>query len=619
MLPSVGRPILGPEAPWKKRFRVPRITVSVARGAPDRVLLSSNRSGKFELYAHDLTSGTARQLTNRPSGTFFGSISDDGRHVFYLNDSQGNETGHFVRIPFGPPETPPQDLTPGLPDYSTFECFADGRSTQFGFTLPGSEGFDSYLVSMAAQGPGRDPRRIHRSPKLAGGPMLSADGTRAVVATCEKQGGLDFGVISFDCATGQRMRELSLASSSVEPVAFSPLEGDSRLLATSTESGPRRPIIWDASAGDRVDLEVGSMEGDIEPLAWSPDARRVLLSQLSRATQRLYLYDLQESSVLRFDHPAGSFDSACFRGSEILLRWQKSTTAPQLIAIEPTRGSTRILIQEEESPKGRAWSSVMFRSSDGEEVQGWVALPEGTGPFPTILETHGGPTAVQRDTFSPSSQMWLDHGFAYATINYRGSTTFGKEFEKKIYGDLGHWEVEDMMAARDWLVQTGVARSDAIFLTGWSYGGYLTLQAMGLKPGVWAGGMGGVVVADWITQFEDESETLRGYDLALFGGPPSEKRASYEKASPIFYLENVTAPILIIQGRNDTRDPPRQVELYETKARALGKEVRVEWFDTGHTGPFVDVGLSVAQHETMLRFAYEVMSRPLGATTHPGN
>ena len=609
MPPSVREPSLGAAAPWKKRFFVPRIVVKVARRAPDRALVTSNKSGKFELYSHDLTRGTDQQLTNRPFGTSFGYLSDDGQHVYYLDDEKGNETGHFVRIPFGHPEASPEDLTPTLPKYSTSDCFVDGHSSRFGFTLPGPEGFDSYLVSISDGGPIGSPRRLHRSPKLSGGPLLSADGTRAIVASCERQGGLDFGMISFDVSTGERIAELSLPSSSVEPIAFSPVDGDPRVLATNTESGPRRPLIWDSTSGRRVDLDVGSLGGDIEPLEWSSDAGRVVLSQLSRASQRLYLYDLNRSTVIQLEHPAGTFDSACFRGREILFRWQNSTSPPQLIALDLARGATRAVIPSEEVPKGRAWTSVTFPSSDGQEIQGWVAVPEGKAPFPTILETHGGPTFVQQEVFSPSSQMWLDHGFAYASINYRGSTTFGKEFEKKIYGDLGHWEVEDMVAARDWLVRNGIARADAIFLTGWSYGGFLTLQAMGVRPDLWSGGMGGVVVADWATQFEDESENLRGYDLALFGGTPSEKREAYARASPISYLEKVSGPILIIQGRNDSRDPPRQVELYEAKARALGRDVRVQWFDSGHSGDRVDVGLSVAHHEMMLRFVYEVLNR----------
>jgi dipeptidyl aminopeptidase/acylaminoacyl peptidase len=223
------------------------------------------------------------------------------------------------------------------------------------------------------------------------------------------------------------------------------------------------------------------------------------------------------------------------------------------------------------------------------------------------METHGGPTGAQFNIFSPRSQVWLDHGFAFVSVNYRGSTTFGKEFEKKINGDLGHWEVEDMVAARRWLVEKRIARPDKIYLTGWSYGGYLTLHAMCLYPDLWAGGMGGVVVSDWVSQYEDEPEAMRGYDVALMGGTLDEQRERYEKASPLTYVEKLIAPQLIIQGKNDTRDPPRQVELYEAKAKVMGKDVKVVWFGTGHAGSGINVELAISHHETMLKWMQDVM------------
>jgi len=99
--------------------------------------------------------------------------------------------------------------------------------------------------------------------------------------------------------------------------------------------------------------------------------------------------------------------------------------------------------------------------------------------------------------------MWLDHGCAFLTINYRGSTSFGKAFEQAIYGDLGRLEVDDMAAARDFLVREGIALPDSILVTGWSYGGYLTLMALGARPELWAGGMAGIAVADWAVQYAE--------------------------------------------------------------------------------------------------------------------
>jgi hypothetical protein len=128
---------------------------------------------------------------------------------------------------------------------------------------------------------------------------------------------------------------------------------------------------------------------------------------------------------------------------------------------------------------------------------------------PRRSRMHGGPEDVMMDRFSPGAQAWLDHSFAFLTLNYRSSVTFGRAFREQIWGNLGHWEVEDMVAARAWLIDRGIARPNQVFLTGWSYGGYLTLQAMGTQPELWAGGMAGIAVADWAIAHEDTNENLR--------------------------------------------------------------------------------------------------------------
>jgi len=163
------------------------------------------------------------------------------------------------------------------------------------------------------------------------------------------------------------------------------------------------------------------------------------------------------------------------------------------------------------------------------------------------------------------------------------------------------------VAARHWLVGQAIAKADSILLTGWSYGGYLTLLGLGKAPELWAGGMAGIAIADWVMSYEDSAETLRGYQVALFGGTPAEKPEQYRLSSPISYIENVKAPVLIIQGRNDTRTPPKPIELYETKMKSLGKDIEVYWFDTGHAGASTSVEAGIRHQELMLRFAARVL------------
>lgn len=238
-------------------------------------------------------------------------------------------------------------------------------------------------------------------------------------------------------------------------------------------------------------------------------------------------------------------------------------------------------------------------------IQGWLGLPEGVGPFPTVLNTHGGPESYRTDMYLPNSQVWMDHGFAYLTINYHGSTTFGRDFQEAIWGHPGDWEIDDMAAAWKWLVEHSIAHPRQVFLEGWSYGGYLTLLGLGKRPELWAGGMAGIAVADWKMMYEDSAESLRGYQRALFGGTPDEKPEQYAASSPITYAGAVQAPVLILQGRNDSRTPARPVEAYEQKLKALGKPVEVYWFDGGHMGAGVE--LDIQQQELELRFAERVL------------
>jgi dipeptidyl aminopeptidase/acylaminoacyl peptidase len=95
---------------------------------------------------------------------------------------------------------------------------------------------------------------------------------------------------------------------------------------------------------------------------------------------------------------------------------------------------------------------------------------------------------------------------------------------------------------------------------------------------------------------------------ALFGGTPQEKPQQYAASSPITHAERVQAPILVIQGYNDSRCPAGQMARYEARMKSLGKPIEVLWFDAGHAGSFAQVELSIAHQEAMLRFAGRIVA-----------
>ena len=582
------------QALWKARFYAPMVLLTqIARANPVRGLAVTNQQLQvFQLYTWDVPTGRLRQLTERPEGMRQGWLSPDGAYVYYFADEKGNELGHIFRVPFSGGEA--EDVTPHLLPYTLRGCEMSQAGNLLAFNPINQEGFQLYCVEIGQAGDLGTPRMIYQSQQETWQSVLSYHGEVVAAQSTARAGGMRrYSVLAFDTASGKQIGELwDGAEHSVEPVAFAPLAGDFRLLATTTRSGFKRPLIWNPLTGERTDLALSEVEGELVPLDWSPDGEQILLSHLHQATQQLYLYDLTGDSLKRLNHPAGSF--AIFGGTfgkaayfgpqgDIFAHWQDAAHPLQLIALDGETGSKkRTVLAAGEVPAGQPWQSVTFKSSDGQEVQGWLGVPPGEGPFPTILEMHGGPHVVMTESFDPLSQAWLDHGFAYLTINYRGSTTFGRQFQEKIWGNVGHWELEDMIAARNWLIKEKIARPDAILLHGASYGGFLTLLGLGKAPDLWAGGLALVAIADWTMNYQDASDALKGAFRAWFGGSPEEKPAQYVASSPITYAEQVRKPLLVIQGFNDTRTTARQMEQYEAKMKALGKEIEVEWFDAGH-------------------------------------
>ncbi|MCY3778781.1 MAG: prolyl oligopeptidase family serine peptidase [Chloroflexi bacterium] len=598
-------PNLNADAPWKQRFRAPSIAWSVrAARNPGRGLLASNKDGVYQLYAWDTASNQMNQLTDEAAGVFQGSISADGEHVYYLRDRRGDELGHYVRLPFSGGE--PEDITPDLPDYASHSFSESDSGNARGFAAVYDKGFHFIIHD-----------RRHAMPvftqtkqALSFGPYLSQDAEIAIIASTEKTGSAEYALEAYDVSSGALIAELwDGPGSGTEFAGFSPLPGDMRFAGSSNAGGHHRPLIWNPQSGERQDILSDQFSGDVKAWGWSPDGGRLLLHQVDRAMHSLYVYDVAEDRIRKLETPPGVYSpgSGFLANGGLQVHLSDSTAPTRLLELDAETGAVlrNVLDLGLHVPPGIPWRSVSYETSCGAEIQAWLATPPGAGPFPTIVHTHGGPTAVQTNTWKPDAQAWLDHGYAFFSLNYRGSTTFGYDFQHAIDGNLGDLEVEDIAAGVEWLLDQGIAQPGAILKTGGSYGGYLTLQSLGKKPELFAGGMAVVAIADWTLMYEDQAGTLRGYQRSMFGGTPEEKPEAHRKSSPITYAENIRAPILVLQGENDTRCPARQMKVYEKRLKELGKSIETIWFDAGHGSLAIDE--QIKHQELMLRFAYRLL------------
>jgi dipeptidyl aminopeptidase/acylaminoacyl peptidase len=242
-----------------------------------------------------------------------------------------------------------------------------------------------------------------------------------------------------------------------------------------------------------------------------------------------------------------------------------------------------LALEGEAAPPGRPFESWSFTNPNGDRVHGFYVTPPGDGPFPVIMDVHGGPTWAYADDFRPSAQAWVDHGFAVGMVNYRGSTGYGSEFRDALLGNPGFPETEDVLTGLDDLIARGIADPARAVVGGNSWGGYITLMSLGLHPDRYALGLAGVPVADYPAAYEDEAELLRAYDRTLFGGGGLEDMPElYAERSPMTYIENVRAPVLILAGDNDSRCPIRQIINYCERLTELGREFELYRFEAGH-------------------------------------
>jgi dipeptidyl aminopeptidase/acylaminoacyl peptidase len=326
---------------------------------------------------------------------------------------------------------------------------------------------------------------------------------------------------------------------------------------------------------------------------WWPDGSALLVVHDHEGRNRLFRLPLGDgidpgtASLERIDHPIGTIAGARVRpDGDVWYQVSSGAHAPSTRCV--STGEAVSLPDGPRAPDGQPYRSWWFTNPHGDRVHGFVVTPSGEGPFPTVMYVHGGPTWAYTDMFMPSTQAWVDHGYAVGMVNYRGSTGYGMKFRDALIGDPGFPECEDVLAGLDDLVASGVADPDRAIVSGGSWGGYITLLSIGLYPDRYAAASAVVPVADYVAAYEDEGAELQAFDRSLFLGTPQENPQLYTERSPITYVDAVRTPVMILAGDHDSRCPIRQILNYIERLQARGHPHDVYRFEAGHGSMVVE-------------------------------
>lgn len=282
-----------------------------------------------------------------------------------------------------------------------------------------------------------------------------------------------------------------------------------------------------------------------------------------------------------------------------------------VVRVTPSNGSARTYLYDRAERRATLWfdanpewqsldlqplHATAFNSRDGLRLSAYYMLPAGSdpdgdglpsAPAPTILWVHGGPWDRESYGFHSLFQLYANRGYAVLSVNFRGSTGFGKRFINAANQEWGGRMQDDLLDAKSWAVRAGISLPDRVAIVGGSYGGYAALAGMALTPGEFACGISVAGPSNLLTLMSTIPEywvsTRVLYETRVGDPDTVAGRALLESRSPLNAASRIRGALLIGQGANDPRVTTAEAEQMVRAMQANGAPVTYVLFpDEGH-------------------------------------
>jgi len=568
-----------------------------------RLLVSSDATGVFNVYALEIATGERTPLTASESNACFARSwfpSDD--RVLYASDDGGNERTHlFVRELDGTVV----DLTPGPDVKARFAGWDDEDRSFFALTNErDSAVFDLYRVWIG----GADGLELDAGTR--------SDGDYHRVRIWTNPGGYEIGRVSRDGRWVALTKNETNADSDVylvdasEPLApprhVTPHEGD--VAHAPLDFDPRGgALYYRSNAGSefdrawRYDLATGEREvafeadWDVTGYRFSRDGEHLITSVNADARTDVRVFRTDDGSEVRLPElPAGDISQVNVErgGSRMAFYVDGDTSPANLFLLDLGLGRLAQLtdtlnpaIDPRDLVEGR---DVRYPSFDGLEIPAILYRPHpasAENPVPALVWVHGGPGGQSRHGYSAMIQHLVNHGYAILAVNNRGSSGYGKTFfhrDDRRHGDV---DLQDCVWGRRHLEGLDWVAGDRIGIIGGSYGGYMVCAALAFEPDAFDVGIDIFGVTNWLRTLESIPAWWAAYRDALYAemGDPATDRERLRAHSPLFHAENIRRPLLVVQGANDPRVLQVESDELVEAVRANGVPVEYVLFDDeGH-------------------------------------
>jgi dipeptidyl aminopeptidase/acylaminoacyl peptidase len=555
------------------------------------VIVSTNTSGRYNLWRYPLDGGAPAILSpsdDRQTGQI---ALPDGRSVVFESDKAGNERYDLYAVPLAGGAATNLTDTPDISEHEA-QVSPDGRTLAFD-RKPASEPANNIAVMDLVD---RQVRVLtHEADPTYGWRLVAwTNDGKALIADRANLIGTRGSAWRIDVASG---RAVELTPETGEVLTFATdISPDGRYLAiASNRSGEQTQAgLFEISTGKVVWLAPTPWEQQTG--SFSPDGRTLIYQINADGRTALALYDVAGGTSRPVALPpgvngeGGAGRTAFSPDSRRLLVSHAASNTPldywiYDVASGQGRQLTHFAPASFDPTSLPASQLVHYKSADGTVISAFLWVPDGLkrdGSAPGVVLPHGGPTGQTTDVFNRTAIALVTRGYVAIAPNVRGSTGYGKAFQAMNIKDLGGGDLADEVAATRFLTATGYVSQKKIGITGGSYGGYMTLMAIGKTPELWGAAVEQYGIIDWKTMLQHEDPLLQEYEKSLLGDPLKDAKV-YTDDSPITFIRNERAPLLVLQGDNDIRVPKEEAEQVVAILKADGRTVDAHFYpNEGH-------------------------------------
>jgi dipeptidyl aminopeptidase/acylaminoacyl peptidase len=558
-----------------------------------------------------------------------GTISPDGKTIAYATSKTGQPQLWSVPSEGGEPRQ-----------------ISDGKTVNSFFWAPDSSGLiyladthgDELPIMAFVSADGKTKRQLVASDdafKIFGD--FASDGDTAIFSSTRRNGD-DYDLYFLDLETG-KSREAYRGKFEWTAAAWQP-NGDYIVVRETRGADAHDLYLFNAKTETMITLYTPKVAAQFDQINWRADGRGFYMAtNLGREFKALVYYDLASGELTQLETPQADIDAVSLGANDQYIAWvvnqggysalqarhlrsNSLVALPDLpagvyeIEIADAAPIMQITISGPQIPSDvwtynfvtgalvRATTSdaagldlrnmvmpqtVRFKARDGVTLQGLLYMPpeatvSASSKPPVIIALHGGPSEQALPVFDENLQYLIARGYAVLDLNYRGSLGFGKSFARLDNQQNRADVLNDIADAAAWLNESGRVDAKRTGVYGMSYGGYLVHAALSSYPDLFQAGVSQAGVSDWVRALEGASPSLKASNLLEYGDISDPKiRAFHAEISPLAKANRIKAPILVIHGANDPRDPVSDSDqLVKAVRDAGGRAAYIRFADEGH-------------------------------------